>query len=1078
MATVRRQQEGRKASKERFRKTAEVRQAILSPQVTIISGSLPDKGKPISDEALLKYCDKNYHRILPIIAEKVHQEKVQQEKLKAVKACLNFEETSHHSESGTPIRRRGLKERLGPRLGDKGKSVSVHSDDSRHWSHHSSRRDTKSCHQISCSRATESAFERRYNKRASSRRTKELSESDGSAGGHWKSKLKNQKSSIEDDLSQPWVCEETDPFTPRIHYFDFPKTRMPSHIKTYDGSEDPEDHLKIFQSAAKTERWAMPTWCHMFNSTLTGNARVWFDDLPKESIDSYDDLKKAFLENYLQQKKCIKDPLECRDVKGALECMKISGFMHGITNPELIKRLHDKIPKSVDEIMRVTTAFLRGEVSASNRERKKSFPSWKQQEANQKQNFKKGGFWNQQRSKRKQDWFTLLTKTPKEIFALEKGKFKALPPMITPVEKQNHAKFCEFHGENNGKEQPKVTKKGETSEKDKALAILMVQPWERVARKRITQSFSLNPEFFFPPLGEDEGTEGPMIIEAEIGGHFIHRMYVDGGSALEILYEHCFSRLRPEIKNQLMPVTTPLIGFSGENGIIGRPGVRKLQAVPSTAHGMLNIPVEGGVITLKSSKLVPLECAMVSGPEGTLLATKPIIEERVKVEINPEYSEQTVMIGSTLTEEGRNKLCNLLQRNLDIFAWKPADMTGVPRHIAEHRLNVREGCSPVRQKKIGQAADRNKAIQDEVGKLVEAGIMKKVHYHDWLSNLVMVKKHDDSWRMNVGATYQRLVDKAFHKQIGRNLEVYVDDLVIKIRTEYEIIRDIEETFKTLREINMKLNPKKSTFRVEEGMFLGLARPMGKLKLLAASSYLNDLFSLPRFSSSAACHRPFLLSDLFLYCLVSIRCLPSFLLPNRRTSFSYVQAMFRNMPWDAGHIRRLPSINIQVLLKFIATLTLSSIIGLVADGVLSGLETIAHSSGINLLLFRVITPPSTRISSIPDGDLTTMKFIQAVAECSSSLILTSSCICPIGHITLPLNPIKGVVAGINCSYRISKADPLSTHIRCIQWPHISTSMIIGPSVPSSSLRAQKKDFYIKRETLCNPLSSHPFPRLNH
>ncbi|GKD11599.1 reverse transcriptase domain-containing protein [Tanacetum coccineum] len=55
-----------------------------------------------------------------------------------------------------------------------------------------------------------------------------------------------------------------------------------------------------------------------------------------------------------------------------------------------------------------------------------------------------------------------------------------------------------------------------------------------------------------------------MIIEAEIGGHCIHRMYVDGGSASEILYEHCFNRLCSEIKNQLVPATTPLIGFSGE----------------------------------------------------------------------------------------------------------------------------------------------------------------------------------------------------------------------------------------------------------------------------------------------------------------------------------------------------------------------------------------------------------------------------------------------------------------------------------------------------------------------------------
>nr|GEZ98118.1 reverse transcriptase domain-containing protein [Tanacetum cinerariifolium] len=164
---------------------------------------------------------------------------------------------------------------------------------------------------------------------------------------------------------------------------------------------------------------------------------------------------------------------------------------------------------------------------------------------------------------------------------------------------------------------------------------------------------------------------------------------------------------------------------------------------------MLKILVEGGVITLKSSKLVPLECAMVSKPTETPSATKPIAEERFKVAINLEYLKQIVIIGSTLTEGGHNKLCELLQRNLDIFAWKPADMTGVPRHIVEHRLNVQEGCSPIRQKKKGQAADRSQAIQEEVEKLVGARLIREVHYHDWLSNPVMVKKHDGSWRMCV-----------------------------------------------------------------------------------------------------------------------------------------------------------------------------------------------------------------------------------------------------------------------------------------------------------------------------------------
>ncbi|GKD27781.1 hypothetical protein Tco_1233995 [Tanacetum coccineum] len=70
---------------------------------------------------------------------------------------------------------------------------------------------------------------------------------------------------------------------------------------------------------------------------------------------------------------------------------------------------------------------------------------------------------------------------------------------------------------------------------------------------------------------------------------------------------------------------------SSYNGIIGRPGVRKLHTVPSTVHRMLKFPVDGGEITLKSSRLVPLECAMVSGSERTLPASESTVEERIKI---------------------------------------------------------------------------------------------------------------------------------------------------------------------------------------------------------------------------------------------------------------------------------------------------------------------------------------------------------------------------------------------------------------------------------------------------------------
>ncbi|GJZ52818.1 hypothetical protein Tco_0607703 [Tanacetum coccineum] len=111
---------------------------------------------------------------------------------------------------------------------------------------------------------------------------------------------------------------------------------------------------------------------------------------------------------------------KCLDLGRAPNAMRISGFMHGITHP--------------------------GEVAAFSHGQRKASSSWKPSEGGNKPNFKKG-FKNKQRPDRKPDRFSLLTKTPKEIFALEKGKFKAPPPMVTPVEKRDPNKYCEFHSD-------------------------------------------------------------------------------------------------------------------------------------------------------------------------------------------------------------------------------------------------------------------------------------------------------------------------------------------------------------------------------------------------------------------------------------------------------------------------------------------------------------------------------------------------------------------------------------------------------------------------------------------------------
>nr|GEV93468.1 reverse transcriptase domain-containing protein [Tanacetum cinerariifolium] len=173
-----------------------------------------------------------------------------------------------------------------------------------------------------------------------------MSRSDSSDGKYQRSRSKRHKSTDEDDLTRPCMCEEEDPFTPRICNFESSrKTRMPNNVKTFDGTGDPEDHVKIFQAAAQVERWAMPTWCHMFNSTLIGAARI--HNIKLKDGETIEDFMERF-------------KVETGRMKGSLECMRISGFMHGVNNAELTKRLNDHVPKTMEEMMITTTAFIRG----------------------------------------------------------------------------------------------------------------------------------------------------------------------------------------------------------------------------------------------------------------------------------------------------------------------------------------------------------------------------------------------------------------------------------------------------------------------------------------------------------------------------------------------------------------------------------------------------------------------------------------------------------------------------------------------------------------------------------------------
>ncbi|GJZ97985.1 hypothetical protein Tco_0670438 [Tanacetum coccineum] len=324
-------------------------------------------------------------------------------------------------------------------------------------------------------------------------------------------------------------------------------------------------------------------------------------------------------------------------------------------------------------MMIATTTFIQGEAAAAGK--KKGHASWRAQDQSKRH-----------ASERRSNF--------------RAGKFKPPPPMVTPVEKRSSNKFFDFYNDKGhitdecmqlkkqieelvragnlshlikkikqGRDQPKVGKK-EVPAKDKSMEIYMIQPWHRMTRHKVTQSFERVSKITFPSLTTSSGTEGLLVIEAEIGGHMIHRMYVDGGQLrLLVTIGDAIHSTKTWMNFMIVRSLSPY------NGIIGRPGIREIHAVPSTAHRMLKFSVDGGIMTIRSTILIPAECATVITLSKEIPKEAGVRHENFKVALHPNFLDQEVAIGGTLSAKGRTELCSLPKENLDIFAWQPLDMT-------------------------------------------------------------------------------------------------------------------------------------------------------------------------------------------------------------------------------------------------------------------------------------------------------------------------------------------------------------------------------------------------------------------
>ncbi|EOY10468.1 Uncharacterized protein TCM_025829 [Theobroma cacao] len=145
------------------------------------------------------------------------------------------------------------------------------------------------------------------------------------------------------------------------------------------------------------------------------------------------------------------------------------------------------------------------------------------------------------------------------------------------------------------------------------------------------------------------------------------------------------------------------------------------------------------------------------------------------------------------------------------------DMPRLNIDIVAHKLPLKPECKPIKQKLRRIKPEMFLKIKEEVKKQFDAGFLEVAKYPEWVANIVPMPKKNGK---NAGATYQQAMVTFFHDMMHREVEVYVDDMIVKARKIEDHTTNLKRLFKRLREFQLRLNPAKCIFGVTSKKLLG------------------------------------------------------------------------------------------------------------------------------------------------------------------------------------------------------------------------------------------------------------------
>jgi hypothetical protein len=255
---------------------------------------------------------------------------------------------------------------------------------------------------------------------------------------------------------------------------------------------------------------------------------------------------------------------------------------------------------------------------------------------------------------------------------------------------------------------------------------------------------------------------------------------------------------------------------------------------------------------------------------------------------------QTTHVSGDLDNKKEFTLIAFLQANVDVFAWQPSQMSGIPREVIEHHLKIYPDVRPVQQRPWKQFVERQNFICEEIKKLLDASFIWEVHHPRWLANPVVIAKANGKFQMCIDytslnktypidpfplpridqivdstsgcdllcfldaysgfhqipmsredeentafiivdvlfcyvsmpyglkhalSTFVRAIHKTFGDLIRDLIEVYVDDIVIKVKSCTSLLDTLALVFDRLHLTHTKMNPDKCVFGVTAGKLL-------------------------------------------------------------------------------------------------------------------------------------------------------------------------------------------------------------------------------------------------------------------